>query len=166
MNLEEILAQLSQQAGPRGSTFAGRVRPQGDTTTLAGVLAQQPTESPDAEGMGAIAGSIAAGRAMSLPRATKQFTKGAEQIAQLAKSGVRPLSEPHKLWPAVINEKTGDIIHSMKPGPYQHAELFNSVANKPGYVSGFVDPTSYNAWTETMLRELEQRPRSAVQMFR
>lgn len=52
--LEALIQQLTQRAGPRGSTFAGRVIPQGQSPDVVALLSQLPTESPDAEGMGGL----------------------------------------------------------------------------------------------------------------
>ena len=49
--LETLLQLLSEQAGPRGSTFAGRVVPQGQQPDLKTLMTQLPNESPDAEGL-------------------------------------------------------------------------------------------------------------------
>jgi len=71
--LETLIQLLSQVAGPRGSTFSGRVIPQGQTPNLRALMTQQPTESPDAEGLAGAGASLATGlaagtkRTMSLP---------------------------------------------------------------------------------------------------
>ena len=49
---QDILNQLLQQAGPRGATYAGRVVQQ--PTSVAELMAQRPTDSPDAEGLGGL----------------------------------------------------------------------------------------------------------------
>lgn len=45
--LEALIEQLSQSAGKRGSTFAGRVIPKGATPNVVELLAQLPQDVPD-----------------------------------------------------------------------------------------------------------------------
>lgn len=47
--LETLIELLSSQAGPRGSTFAGRIVPQGQRPGLRELMTQIPVAVPDAE---------------------------------------------------------------------------------------------------------------------
>ncbi len=103
--------------------------------------------------MGGAGGAAAVGMPMARGVGSKVFKSGAQELAQMAKPGVRPLTENHKLWPALIDETTGKVIHSMQPGAGQHEPLYNAARAIPGFkpMRGFVDPATFNAFTDKML---------------
>ena len=84
----------------------------------------------------------------------KAGIRPATQIAQIAREGVIPLTATHKLWPAAINETTGEIAHAMQPGAYLHEPLLRSIKNS---VRGWVDPVTWNAFTDKMLSLVERK---------
>jgi len=71
--LDALIQQLSQSAGPRGSTFAGRVIPQGKTPDINTLMATPPTDVPDAEGFGnaLLAAGIPLANKMRIPQNVK-----------------------------------------------------------------------------------------------
>lgn len=105
--------------------------------------------------MAAAAGG-AGGAAITKAQLKAGMRPTTQQFAELAREGVKPLTEPHKLLPAIINERTGEVINAMRPGPFQHKGLFDAVAGQPGYVSGAVDPLTFKAFTDKMLAALGQ----------
>lgn len=49
-NLEDLVRQLQAQAGSRGSTFAGRLMPQGDNQSVGDVLSKPPIQELESAG--------------------------------------------------------------------------------------------------------------------
>lgn len=93
--LDALIQALSAAAGPRGSTFAGRVIPQGAQPTAKEALAQLPTESPDAEGMGtALANALkGVGTGATLAHVPGTFRKiGLERVQGTPGAGRGPLN--------------------------------------------------------------------------
>lgn len=86
----------------------------------------------------------------------KVFKSGPQQFAELAKAGTRPVTETYKMFPALIDERTGQVIHSMKPGAYQHDSLYGALPKNFQPTRGFVDPLTFQAFTEKMLEGLKQ----------
>ena len=108
--LDMLISLLSQQAGPRGSTFAGRVIPKGQNPSLEDLLARLPTESPDAEGMGSAA-LLAAGSGQLLLSAPKPFMK-------LGKQPVKGFSEEMFKYelPVRVTLPTGETFDDVVKG--------------------------------------------------
>ena len=186
--LGQALTDLYGEARPRPdlgtgktATFMGRVVRPGEG--IAGILARRPQETPDAEGLsgvGQILGDAARvgagglGAILAAPPAavrrvgSKVFRdaatgpvakSGPKEFAELAKPGVRPLTDSHKMWPALIDERTGKVIHAMQPGIGLHeAYLYPAAKGMPNFIPtrGFVDPVTFQAFTEKMLESLRQ----------
>ncbi len=98
-----------------------------------------------------ISGILSFGPGATRQVGSKTFSSGPQAFAQLAKEGVQPLSAPHEMLPGLMDTVTGQISHSMKPGPYQHQSLYAAVPKswKPQEV--WVDPKTWNAFTSKML---------------
>ena len=153
MTLQDIIAQLSGQAKPRPDlmaegkpyTYAGRVGT--GPMKLSDMLQRAPTESPDAEGMGG-----AAALAMA-----KVFKPGPSLAARMARPGAVPVTELEKMFPALIDEATGDVIHGMRAvGPGGHRPLYEQAGAmkifKP--VRGVLDPATFDAYAEAQLEAI------------
>lgn len=141
----DIIARLRALAGPRGATYAGRVLTEKDTPES--VMQRLP--GGDVEEFGAMAGPLAGAGVAGITKAQlKAGFRPKTQIAQLAKAGEVPITPIHQLWPAAINESTGEVAHAMQPGPYLHEPLLQSVKNS---VRGWVDPVTWKAYTDKML---------------
>jgi hypothetical protein len=162
---QSVLNQLSGQARPRpdiitpGSTgklenarpytFAGRVST--GPMNIADLMKRQPTESPDAEGMGGPA-SLAMAKVFK-PAANASPFSGA---ARLAKRGAAPKSEFDRMFPALVDETTGEVIHAMKPGAGGHRPLYDQAATIKGFnpTRAFLDPETFDVFPEAMLEEI------------
>lgn len=105
---------------------------------------------------------ISAGlRESFLTNTGKKITR-APASAVLAKPNSVPVSPFEKMFPALINEKTGEIVHAMSAtGPGGHRVLLDSVAgpwnSKQGagvWRRGFVDPQTFEAFTEAALEQI------------
>jgi hypothetical protein len=77
------------------------------------------------------------------------------QIAQIASKDIRPLAESTKMWPAWINEKTGEVRHAMQPilqgwhEPNTPMKMLNKkMTLDPNWTRGHVDPITWNAFPE------------------
>ena len=77
------------------------------------------------------------------------------QIARIAPEGARPMADFTKLWPAWINEKTGEIRHAMQPilqgwhEPNSPMKMLNKkMTPDPNWTRGHVDPITWNAFPE------------------
>lgn len=77
------------------------------------------------------------------------------QIARIAPEGARPMVDFTKLWPAWINEKTGEIRHAMQPilqGWHEPNTPMKALNKKmtldPNWTRGHVDPVTWNAFPE------------------
>jgi len=103
--LEALIYQLTQQAGPRGATFAGRYIPQDQENlpSLESILSRLPTESPDAEGFANLAPLIGAAGI------TKQVMKIPGGSASV-KGPIQGVLGYH-----VIDRQTGEIIGKYGP---------------------------------------------------
>lgn len=88
-----------------------------------------------------------------IPFGSTQFSK----IAQVAKEGVVPITPIGKMWPALIDERTKNIIHASQPIHTGWHDVAASQAPK-GFkgTRGFVDPVSWNAFTEKVLEGLSK----------
>lgn len=84
----------------------------------------------------------------------------AAQIARIAKPGSAPVSPPHKMLPAWINETSGEVRHSMEAIPAGWHEpntpkIFDSrykmLVPDPNWTRGHVDPVTFDAFTDKML---------------
>jgi len=160
MTLQEIIMQLSGQAKPRPDlmpgggapyTYAGRVGT--GPMKLSDMLAKQPTESPDAEGMGSIGAMAAAG---------KVFKPGPSLAARMAKKGSQPVTEFEKMFPALIDEASGEVIHGMSAvGAGGHRPLYEAAGGLKNFkpTRGFLDPATFDAYTEAMLEEILMKAR-------
>lgn len=153
MTLADIIAALSGQAKPRPDlmaegrpyTYAGRVAT--GPMKLSDLIQRQPTESPDAEGMGGPA---------SLAMA-KVFKPGPSLAARLARRGSSPVTELEKMFPALIDETTGEVIHGMKAvGAGGHKPLYEQAGALKNFkpTRGFLDPATFDAYTEAMMEEI------------
>lgn len=159
---QKIAAALAGQAQPRADlitpgstgklenarpyTFAGRVGT--GPMNIADLLRQRPSESPDAEGVSGVGGALAG---------TKIFKPSPfSQAAQLAKGGVQPKSAFDKMFPALVDETTGEVIHAMKPGAGGHKPLYEQAAAIKGFnpTRAFLDPETFDVFPEAMLEEI------------
>lgn len=159
---QKIAAALAGQAQPRADlitpgstgklenarpyTFAGRVGT--GPMNIADILRRQPSESPDAEGISGVGGALAG---------TKIFKPSPfSQAAQLAKGGVQPKSAFDKMFPALVDETTGEVIHAMKPGAGGHKPLYEQAAAIKGFnpTRAFLDPETFDVFPEAMLEEI------------
>ena len=154
MTLQDIIMQLSGQAKPRPDlmpggekpyTYAGRVGT--GPMKLSDMMARQPVESPDAEGLGG-------GAALAM---AKVFKPGPSLAARMAKKGSQPVTEFEKMFPALIDEASGEVIHGMKAvGAGGHKPLYEAAGGMKNFkpTRGFLDPATFDAYTEAMLEEI------------
>lgn len=142
----DIIARLRALAGPRGATYAGRVLTEKDTPQS--VMQRLP--GSDTEEYGTMALPLAGMGAAGITKAQlKAGFRPQTQIAQIAKTGEVPITPIHQLWPAAINESTGEVAHAMQAGiPGAHDSLLRSIKDS---VRGWVDPVTWKAYTDKML---------------
>jgi hypothetical protein len=141
----DLIARLRAAGGQRGATYAGRVLTEKDTPES--VMQRLP--GGDVEEFGAMAGPLAGAGVAGITKAQlKAGIRPQTQIAQLARPGEMPVTPIHKLWPAAINETTGEIAHARQPGVGLHEPLLRSIKNS---VRGWVDPVTWQAFTDKML---------------
>jgi len=153
MTLQDIIMQLSGQAKPRPDlmpgggapyTYAGRVGT--GPMKLSDMMARQPVESPDAEGLGG-------GAALAM---AKVFKPGPSLAARMAKKGSQPVTEFEKMFPALIDEASGEVIHGMSAHrPGDHRPLMEAASGMKNFngIRGFLDPSTFDAYTEAMMEE-------------
>ena len=183
-----LISQLQSEAKPRPdllgtgvspATYMGRLIVPGMTNK--DVLSQLPTQSAE-EGSKMLSGLGLAGSGTALAGSIPGRVSKAElragirpsvQIAEIAKRGATPLSEYHKMWPAWINETTGEVRHAMSPiGAGWHEpntpRLFDNATKSlkpdPNWTRGHVDPLTFKAFTESHLEGNAQQ--SAIQRMR
>lgn len=174
--LTDLLSSLSGEAQPRpdlytpGSTgslenarpytYAGRVA----TKPMAPeqLLSKLPQESPDAEGLGTAASLAGAG--MISKAQLRAGVRPPVQIAQIAPKGASPVVDFTKLWPAWINEKTGEVRHAMQAilsGWHEpntpKIMIGKKLVNDPNWTRGHVDPVTWNAFPESRFTGTPQR---------
>ena len=96
-----------------------------------------------------------------LGMAGKKFLPGINKIAKerffAAPSDAKPLSSLEKLFPALINEKTGEVMVNMQRGPGGHETLLKSLQGMTGkatdWVRGFADEVTGFGFTEKQLNK-------------
>lgn len=74
----------------------------------------------------------------------------------LAPAGAKPLSRMEEMWPALVNEKTGEVIY--REVPYKagvHKEIWESLSpeQRLNLTRSFVDPRSRHAFTEAQMEQ-------------
>ena len=164
--LEDILGFM----GEGFEKFAGQLPPTGDLQSARQI--QMSEEDIDSlldlvlqfspvgatKNVGKLTGNIRSTRGAPPPRGSvppvQKVIKPQGQFATLAKEGVSPLSPPNKLLPALIDMRTGEVIQAMSPGPGFHDVLRQSAPKNFMGTRGFVDPITFQAFTETMLDAL------------
>jgi len=135
----------------RPFTFMGRVGQAGDTADS--LLARMPQGEMEAGGQAMEnlpKGLLVAGMA-------KQFKPGISKLAALAKPGKAPAVEFEKMFPALIDTNTGEVVHGMAAtGPGGHRSLYDAVSGLKSFspTRGFVDPSTFDAYTEGMLEDI------------
>jgi len=81
-------------------------------------------------------------------------------VIALAPKGAIPITPTHKMWPALIEDISGKVHSAGKPygsgGIGQHDILATKVPQGIKATRGFVDPVSFNAFTEAMMEEIER----------
>jgi len=81
-------------------------------------------------------------------------------IVALAPKGAVPITPTHQMWPALIEEISGKVHSAGKPygsgGVGQHDILATRVPKGVKTVRGFVDPVSFNAFSEAVMEEIER----------
>ena len=106
MDLQDLLHLLIQEAGPRGSTFAGRVIPRGEQPSLRDILTRPAQESPDAEGMGA---ALASGTLL-LPKPKPFMNLGKQPVKGFAEEAFK-----YEL-PVRVSLPSGEVFEDVVKG--------------------------------------------------
>ena len=92
--------------------------------------------------------------------AQKQIAPTLSDVLALAPKGAVPITPTHKMWPALIEDISGKVHSAGKPygsgGIGQHDILATKVPQGVKATRGFVDPVSFNAFTEAMMEEIER----------
>ena len=91
--------------------------------------------------------------------AGKKFLPGINKMAKAqffaAPSDAKPLSDLAKMFPALINEKTGEVMVNMQRGPGGHDSLLKSLQGMSGKVTdwarGFADEVTGFGFTDKQL---------------
>ena len=94
-----------------------------------------------------------------LGMAGKKFLPGINKVAKAqffaAPSDAKPLSDLAKMFPALINEKTGEVMVNMQRGPGGHDSLLKSLQGMSGKVTdwarGFADEVTGFGFTDKQL---------------
>lgn len=84
----------------------------------------------------------------------KMGVRPAIQIAEIAKKGSVPTVPLSKMWPAAINEATGEVAHVQQPGVWMHEPLLKSLKNS---VRGWVDPVTWKAYTDKAINDVSHK---------
>jgi hypothetical protein len=124
---------------------------------LQDVMAQMPQGDAE-EGVRAGMSLAAAGSAGALKGIGKKAATLSDVIG-LAPKGAIPITPTHQMWPALIEEISGKVHSAGKPGIGLHDSLASKLPKDLKYKRGFVDPTSFNAFTEAMMEEIERSGR-------
>lgn len=131
-------------------TFAGRMVRPGES--LADVLKRVPVGEMESGGQG-----MSALPGMGLVGMAKTFRPGTSTLgARLAKPGTIPDTPIERMLAAVINEPTGEVMYQMHPyRAGDHGGLMTIAETLKDWkpVRGFVDPATFDAFTEAMLEE-------------
>jgi len=131
---------------------------------LQDVMAQMPQGDAE-EGARAGMSLAAAGGAAGALRggAKKAMQPTLSDVMGLAPKGAIPITPTHKMWPALIEDISGKVHSAGKPygsmGIGQHDILATKVPKGVKATRGFVDPVSFNAFTEAMMEEIERSGR-------
>lgn len=106
----------------------------------------------------------------------KTFTPGpasstSSGAARLARPGSIPATEYEHMYPALVDARTGEVIHAMRAtGAGGHKDLYRQAESIKGFQPqrAFLDPKTFDVYTEAMLEELaaKRAMRSGVQAFR
>jgi len=166
-SLTDIILQLQQQAGPRGSTFAGRVVPQGQYPSLTELLMRPPTEPVEGEGMG---GALL-GAAGAVRRGTQDVLGDLikRKEAEMAQHGIQAIEGRIKYQGMLPKYATDVQMEEFAKGlakgksplgtPSTYAELLRQSFNLPGS-----DPTRpvYTIMTSPHLGALSMEERAAI----
>ncbi len=149
-------------SNPRPVTFLGRVVQKPESIDQ--LVKRFPQGELESGGMGLDAirnmGILGMAKAFK-PGPATQASLGISKIAQLAKPGTMPkTTDLEKMLAAVIDEKSGQVIHGMSPyRPGDHGGLETIAATLSGFrpTRGFVDPATFDAFTEAMMEEALMR---------
>jgi hypothetical protein len=183
-----LLSQLREQAGPRGAVYAGRLLTPQDTPQS--VMARTPASDVEEYGTMALpaAGALGAGMTKAQIKAglrpieeqlsevaaepargigkrvskaeLQQGIRAPASFATVARAGEIPQTPPHKMWPAWINQQTGEVRHATEVIPAGWHEpntpkIFDSrykmLMPDPNWTRGHVDPATFKAFTDEML---------------
>lgn len=91
----------------------------------------------------------------------KPAPSGIRNLAELAGARDIPETAIEKMFPALIDANSGEVVHAMRAvGPGGHKSLYDAVANLKSFSSptrGFVDPSTFKAYTESMLENILQK---------
>jgi len=165
--LLNVLLQQLQQSAQRRPDLVADPRTQRVATYLGRVVTPEDTPAevrrrfPQAEletgGTAMQAGDLLKpGLVAGITKAQlKAGVRPETQIARIAPEGAKPVVEFTKLWPAWINEKTGEIRHAMQPilqGWHEPNTPMKALNKKmtldPNWTRGHVDPVTWNAFPE------------------
>jgi len=168
--LEQLLGLLQSQAKARPdlgeqepvATYLGRPLKPG--MGLQDIMAQLPQGDAE-EGARAGLSLAAGGGAASAARRglSKVSAPTLSNVIALAPKGAVPITPTHQMWPALIEDISGKVHSAGKPwgsgGIGQHDILATKVPKGVNATRGFVDPVSFNAFTEAVMEEIERSGR-------
>lgn len=179
--LQGILESLKAFAQPRPDitsqiqrpyTYAGRVVSALDNETPQSIMQRSPIGELEAGGQAASAipkGLAVAGMAKafkpagigssqiaeSLERGGKIFKPAIRSLAEIAPKNKIPNTPLERMFPAIIDEKTGEVLHAMAPtGPGGHSVLYSHMPAGFNPTRGFVDPETFYAYSEAELEQI------------
>lgn len=111
---------------------------------------------------------LGAGMAKSFRPASGQ--PGGASAARLARPNSIPRTPYERMYPALVDERTGEVIHAVRPtGPGGHKALYEQAAHVKGFTPtrAFLDPQTFDVYTEAMLEQIAaQRARGGVSAYR
>jgi len=164
--LEQLLSMLQSEAKPRPdlgenapvATYLGRPLKQG--MNLQDIMAQMPQGDAEEGARAGMSLAAAGGAAGALRGGAKKMVQPTlSDVIGLAPKGAIPITPIHQMWPALIEEITGKVHSAGRPGVGLHSSLASKLPKDMKYKRGFVDPTSFNAFTEAMMEEIERSGR-------
>ena len=185
---DQILSQLRATAGPRGATYQARVLTSQDTPEsiaqrspvgdveeygtmalpAAGALGAGMTKAQIKAGLRPIEEELAAMESAPVRTGGQRISKAqlqagvrqAANFAQIAKAGEVPSVPPTRMWPAWINEQTGEVSHAtqvitsgwhVENTPKIYDSRYKMLVPDPNWTRGHVDPNTFKAYTDAML---------------
>jgi len=146
----------------RPYTYMGRVSYQ--PTSVAEIMSRAP--QGELEGAGQTLQQLAPGLAAAgmakqfKPGLPAKHASGVQQLAELAAANSTPTVAFEKMWPALVDANTGQIIHGMAAsGAGGHNPLYDVAKGMKGFAPqrAFVDPTTFKAYTEAMMEDILQK---------